>query len=257
MVLPDLVLVHGGAHAADCWDLVMDELACREPKLRVLAVDLPGRGRRPADLSTVTIADWVDSVVADVEGASLGDVVVVGHSLGGVTVPGVVARLGTRVRELILAAAFIPPRGATVVDTLGGPLAPLARFGPRVRSMTTIPSAAARLAFLNAMPRERQKLALSRRYPESAGVIFECVDRSDLPLEVPRTWIMTLRDRALSPRQQRRCIESLGGVDTLVLIDSGHDLMYSKPEQVAAILLERCLNHTGHTGTAEPRHDQT
>jgi pimeloyl-ACP methyl ester carboxylesterase len=244
MDLPGLVLVHGGAHAGDCWDLVVAELACREPELRVLAVDLPGRGRHPADLSTVTIADWVDSVVADVESASLADVVVVGHSLGGVTVPGVVARLGARVRELILAAAFIPPQGSTVVDTLGGPLVPLARFGPRMRSMTTIPSAAARLAFLNAMPRERQQLALSRRYPESAGVIFERVDRSDLPDEVPRTWIMTLRDRALSPRQQRRCIESLGGVDTLLCIDTCHDLMYSKPEQVAAILLDRCRFRT-------------
>jgi pimeloyl-ACP methyl ester carboxylesterase len=244
MDLPGLVLVHGGAHAGDCWDLVVAELARQEPKLRVLAIDLPGRGRHPADLSTITIADWVHSVVADVESASLGEVVVVGHSLGGLTVPGVVARLGTRVRELILAAAFIPPQGASVVDTLGGPLAPLARFGPRMRSVTTIPSAAARLTFLNAMPRERQKLALSRRYPESAGVILERVDRGDLPAEVPRTWIMTLRDRALSPRQQRRCIEALGGVDTLLCIDSCHDLMYSKPEEVAAILLDRCRFRT-------------
>lgn len=51
--------------------------------MRVLAVDLPGRGRNPADLATVTIADWVDSVVDDVENALMGDVVVVGHSLGG------------------------------------------------------------------------------------------------------------------------------------------------------------------------------
>src|ERR1700747_2317189 len=107
MTLPGLVLIHGGAHAADCWDLTIAELACREPKLRVLAVDLPGRGRNPADLTTVTIADWVNSVVAEVQNTSLGDVVVVGHSMGGLTVPGVVAQLGAaRVRELILAAAF-------------------------------------------------------------------------------------------------------------------------------------------------------
>jgi pimeloyl-ACP methyl ester carboxylesterase len=102
MDLPDLVLVRGGAHAADCWDLAIAELACQEPKLRVLAVDLPGRGRNPADLAAVTIADWVNSGVEDIEDASLGDVVVVGHSLGGSTVPGVVARLGAaRVREMV------------------------------------------------------------------------------------------------------------------------------------------------------------
>jgi pimeloyl-ACP methyl ester carboxylesterase len=241
MDLPDLVLVHGGAHAADCWDWTVAELACREPRLRVLAVDLPGRGRHPADLSTVTVADWVDSVVSDVEKASLGDdVVVVGHSLGGLTVPGVVARLGVRVREMVLAAAFIPPQGRSVVDALGGPLAPLARVGSRIGIFAGMPHAAARLAFCNAMSPEQRRYALSRLCPESPRVITERVDRSDLPAAVPRTWIMTLRDRALSQRQQRRCIASLGGVDTLVCIDTCHDLMYSEPARLAAILLERC-----------------
>lgn len=241
MDLPDLVLVHGGAHAADCWDLAIAELACREPELRVVAIDLPGRGRNPADLLTVTITDWVDSVVSDVEKASLGDVVIVGHSMGGLTVPGVVARLGaSRVREMVLAAAFIPADGLSVADTLRGPLAPLARMGPRITKSAVMPSTAARLAFWNAMSRSQRRYALSRLYPESARVITERVDRTDLPAGVPRTWIMTLRDRALSPRQQRRCIRSLGGVDTLVCIDTCHDLMYSEPGRLAAILLERC-----------------
>jgi len=241
MGLPDLVLVHGGAHAADCWDWTISELVCQEPKLRVFAVDLPGRGRNPADLATVTIADWVNSVVAEVENAMLRDLVIVGHSLGGLTVPGVVTRLGaTKVREMVLAAAFIPPQGLSVVDTLRGPLAPLARVGPRINKLATIPKTAARLAFCNAMSREKRTYALSRLYPESARVISERVDRRDLPAEVPRTWIMTLRDRALSLRQQQRCIESLGGVDTLVCLDTCHDLMYSEPQRLAAILLERC-----------------
>jgi pimeloyl-ACP methyl ester carboxylesterase len=244
MDLPGLVLVHGGAHAGDCWDLVIDELACHEPTLPVLAVDLPGRRGNPADLATVTIGSSVDSVVADVENASLGDVVVVGHSMGGLIVPGVVAKLGAaRVREMIMAAAFIPPQGSTVVDTLRGPLAPLARAGPWIgksgRSFA-IPTAAARLAFWNSMSPERRMFASSRLYPESTRVIVERADRSDLPAEVPRTWIMTLRDRALSPAQQRSCIQALGGVDTLVCIDTCHDFMYSEPGRVAAILLERC-----------------
>src|ERR1700747_3441764 len=182
MTLPGLVLIHGGAHAADCWDLTIAELACQEPKLRVLAVDLPGRGRNPADLAAVTIADWVNSGVEDIEDASLGDVVVVGHSLGGLTVPGVVARLGAaRVREMVLAAAFIPPQGLLVVETARGPLAPLARIGPRIHQLATIPKTAARLAFCNAMSREQRRHALSRLYPESARLITERVDRGDFP----------------------------------------------------------------------------
>ena len=54
MALPDLVLVHGGAHAADCWDLTVAELARQAPELRVLAVDLPGRAGKPAETSPIT-----------------------------------------------------------------------------------------------------------------------------------------------------------------------------------------------------------
>ncbi|OIN81740.1 hypothetical protein BMG05_05950 [Mycobacterium malmoense] len=57
-----LRLAGGRAHATDCWDLTVAELAWQEPKLRVFAVGLPGRGRNPADLATVTIADLVNSV---------------------------------------------------------------------------------------------------------------------------------------------------------------------------------------------------
>ena len=77
MTLPALVLVHGGAHAGNCWDLTVDEIHRLQPELRVLAVDLPGRGRKPGDLRAVTIADWVHSVVADIEDAGFDDIVIV------------------------------------------------------------------------------------------------------------------------------------------------------------------------------------
>src|SRR6516162_8679706 len=94
MPLPALVLVHGGVHAADCWDLTIAELRRQEPQLETFAVDLPGRRGKPGDLSTATIGQWVESVVDDVERAGFEDIVIVGHSLAGVTLPGVVARLG-------------------------------------------------------------------------------------------------------------------------------------------------------------------
>jgi pimeloyl-ACP methyl ester carboxylesterase len=150
MALPGLVLVHGGAHAADCWDPTVTELARQAPELCVLAVDLPGRAAKPANLASIHIADFVNSVVADVDAAGFNDVVVVGHSMAGLTAPGVVAKLGAgRVRELILIAAFVPPQGLSVVDTLGGPLAPLAR-SVRWLHMSSIPRPLARFAFCTA-----------------------------------------------------------------------------------------------------------
>jgi pimeloyl-ACP methyl ester carboxylesterase len=243
MALPGLVLVHGGGHAGDCWDLTVAELASRAPELPVLAVDLPGRGGRPADVTSLGIRDFVHSAVADIEGAGYSDVVVAGHSMAGLTVPGIVAKLGaTRVREMILLAAFVPPQGLSVVDTLRGPLAPLARSARTVQR-SSIPKPLARYAFCNGMTREQRAFTLSRLYGEAANVIFESVDRSDLPDDVPRTWIMTLRDRALSTRQQLAAIESLGGVDTMISLDGCHNVMVSNPAGLAAILIDRCRLH--------------
>jgi pimeloyl-ACP methyl ester carboxylesterase len=128
MALPALVLVHGGGLAADSWELTVDEIHRLAPELTVLAVDLPGRRDKPGDLPMLTIADFVESVIDDIEEAGLGDIVLVGHSMAGLTVPGVVAKLGSsRVREMVLATAFVPPEGKSLVDTLTGPWAPTAR----------------------------------------------------------------------------------------------------------------------------------
>jgi pimeloyl-ACP methyl ester carboxylesterase len=241
VTLPDLVLVHGGEHAGDCWDLVVAELRCQEPDLRTMAVDLPGRGSKPGDLATATIGEWVDSVIADIDAAGLGDVVIVGHSMAGVTVPGVVAKLGSaRVREMILVSAFVPPQGMAIADTLGGPLALFARRAARIGRPMKIPGPAARWAFCNGMTRSQTRLAMSKLHAESARIPAEPVDRSGLPADVPRTWILTTRDRALSVKSQHASIAALGGVQEVIAIDACHEVMFSHPQRLARVLLERC-----------------
>ncbi|MEB3070709.1 alpha/beta fold hydrolase [[Mycobacterium] vasticus] len=241
MPLPGLVLVHGGAHAADCWDLTVAELHRQEPRLKVLAVDLPGRRGKQGDLSTASIRQWVDSVVDDIEHADLGQVVIVGHSLAGVTVPGVVARLGaSRVREMVFAAAFVPPQDSAVIDTLGGPLAAFARRSAATGKPMKLSRVLARYAFCNGMTRDQRAFTLSRLYAESACIGVEPVDRSNLPTAVSRTWILTTRDRALSISSQQASIAALGGVQTVIPIHACHDVMISHARELAVMLVDRC-----------------
>jgi pimeloyl-ACP methyl ester carboxylesterase len=241
MTLPDLVLVHGGEHAGDCWDLVLTKIHRQAPELRTLAVDLPGHGAKPGDLATATIGEWVESVVADIETAGLGDIVIVGHSMAGVTVPGVVAKLGSaRVREMILAAAFVPPQGKAIADTLGGPLAIFARRAARIGKPMKIPAPAARWAFCNGMTPTQRRATMSKLHAESSRIPGEPVDRSALPDDVPRTWILTTRDRALSVASQRASMAALGGMQAVIPIDACHEVMFSDPERLAEILVERC-----------------
>lgn len=248
MALPALVLVHGGQCAADCWDLTVEEIRRQAPELTVLAVDLPGRRDKPGDLIGARIHDWIDSVVSDIEAARFDSLVIVGHSMGGLIVPGVVGKLGpSRVREMILAAAYVPPDGSALVDTFPGLLGWYARSSSKRNEQKgksgTMPTAWAKFVFCNGMTRAQRDFTVDRFYPESPSIVLDNVDRADMPDDVPRTWILTRRDRALPIKSQRRSIDAIGGVQTIIEMDTSHILMVTEPERLAEILVERCRRY--------------
>jgi pimeloyl-ACP methyl ester carboxylesterase len=184
-------------------------------------------------------------VVSDIDNAGLAEVVIVGHSMAGLTVPAAVTKLGpSRVREMVLAASFVPPEGSAFVDTFPGLLGVYGRRNSR-RALKrgipgSLPKAWAAYTFCNGMTRERRNFNLERLYAESPSVVLEKVDRTGMPDDVPRTWLLTLRDRTISLKSQRRSIEALGGVQTLIEMNTCHNLMISEPERLAEILVERC-----------------
>ncbi|MDT5149478.1 MAG: hypothetical protein QOI01_1211 [Mycobacterium sp.] len=90
------------------------------------------------------------------------------------------------------------------------------------------------------MTRAQREFTMGRIYPESPSIALENVDRTGMPDSVPRTWILTTRDRTLSVKSQRTSIAAIGGVQTVIPIDTCHDLMISEPNRLAEILVDRC-----------------
>src|SRR5260370_13704666 len=90
----NFVLVHGAWHGAWCWGAVINQLERLGD--RAYAVDLPGHGMNGADRSKVTLESYVDSVAEFIESRDLKNVVLAGHSLGGLTIPGGAAKIPTR-----------------------------------------------------------------------------------------------------------------------------------------------------------------
>jgi pimeloyl-ACP methyl ester carboxylesterase len=249
MTLPTLVLVHGGGLAADSWELTVDEIHRQEPNLAVVTLDMPGRRNKPGDLRRLTIADFVDSLVGDIESAGLKDIVIVGHSIGGMTLPGVATKLGAaRVREMIFAAAFLPPEGSSIVDSLPWFLARIARRFVKSGVPRETPKLLARFGYLNGVPSHRRRFMTGKLYPESLRILTEKVSWRGMTDDIPRTWILTRRDRAIAPKLQRKNIDALGGVQALVEINTCHCLMVSEPELLADLLIARCRLYAASTG---------
>ena len=187
----------------------------------------------------------MDSVVADIEDAGFDDVVIVGHSLAELTVPGVVTKLGaSRVREMVFAAAFVPPEGTAVVDTLPGPVAWYARRTAEHARSATLPNSLAGVRVLQRDDRVSSGGSTATACtPDRRPSSSRRSSRRDMPDDVPRTWILTLRDRALSVKSQRRSIEALGGVQTVH--PDGHlpQLDGQRAGTAGEILVERCRRY--------------
>ncbi|BCP05395.1 hypothetical protein MINTM019_28510 [Mycobacterium paraintracellulare] len=186
-------------------------------------------------MRTLTVAECVDSVVGQIEQAGFDDVILVGHSLAGVVVPGVAANLGPRrVRRIVLVACNVPPDGKSVLSTLKPPI----RFFARM-NIDRLPRWMARWMFCNGMTDQQRAYSLRILVPESLSIVHEPVDRSRMPTDVPLTWVLTLRDHVLSVKDQRRFIANLGGVDEVIELDACHNAMISEPAELASILLHQ------------------
>lgn len=236
---PLFVFVHGGQHTKACWNPTLEVMVQHQPNVQLLPVNLPGHGDEPGDLASLSIRQCVDSVVANIEALKPEKIVLVGHSMAGITLPGVVERLGAeRVQHVVFVACCIPPQGKAVVDTLHMPMSYVARREARKNPVAKpIPKWLASWVFINGGNQEEKQLTYDCLCDESTAVTIEPVDRSNFP-RVPMTWVLPLKDRAVKPKLQRQFIENLGGVDKVVEIDTCHNAMVTEPELLAEVLLK-------------------
>jgi pimeloyl-ACP methyl ester carboxylesterase len=238
MACSGIVLVHGGLHTGACWSTTVAALVKRAPDVPVLAVDLPGHGSTPGDPQTASIAGNAASVVKQIDGAGLDRVLLVGHSLAGITIPAVVELLGVeRVQRIVLISSLVPRQGSSALEELPAPVGQIARAAARRRPvLNSLPRPLIRWAFGNGMTRAQRTLLYSVLTPQSLRPAAEQVDRSAFP-DVPCTWVLTQRDHMLSVRAQRRFMVNIGGVDEVVALDTCHDAMITSPDQLADVLL--------------------
>jgi hypothetical protein len=199
------VFVHGAWHGGWAFERVVRELERRGHE--AFSSDLP------CDEVGLTVHDYAAMVRSDT------DAVVVGHSLGGLTIPFVPARVRVFLAALVAGddtfGALDPGFGGTVRDEAGRSRWPDLATA-RARLYPDLGDADAAFAF----PLLRPQAPL-RPVP-------------GLP-DGPRASIVTTRDAVIRPDAQERLARDVLSVEPL-LLDAGHSPFLSHPRELADLL---------------------
>jgi pimeloyl-ACP methyl ester carboxylesterase len=278
-VIPAFVFVHGAWHDAATWRLVTPLLEARGHVVR--AMDLPGAGRnakaprsyglRPLDLAAFAIErspnaevsqqDRTRAVVAlidEVTRNQAGPVVLVGHSLGGLTVSAVAEAIPERVSAVVYLTAFLLPPGMTAHTMIEHPimadslvpslfladpgLVQAVRIDPRSDRLNYVRQA--KSALYGDLSDADLQVALSHLHcDEPLGVVLNPVHVTPTRFgQVHRHFIRCLNDKAIPIGAQDFMIGAIDertfGPTQSHTLATSHSPFYAQPSALAAILVE-------------------
>jgi pimeloyl-ACP methyl ester carboxylesterase len=230
-----LILIHGAWHGAWCWQRLAPLLEAQGR--RVVAPDLPSMGGDPTPASEVSLDSWA-RFVADLCERE-GDGVLVGHSRAGAVISRAAEFAPGAIRRLVYLSAYLLSDGESVAaearrdtDSLIAP-----NMIPAARGTCLLRPEVLREAFYGACDEATAPQAIAQLTPEPLKVLAAPVRVSAAGFgRVPRSYIETLRDRAVTLPAQRRMQAALPCPQVFTL-DTDHSAFLSQPEALARILI--------------------
>lgn len=226
--MTSFVLVHGAFRGGWAWSRVRPLLVAAGHDVH--APSLIGAGEHAARLPEVTgLEVWVDQIARLIELEDLGDVVLVGHSQGGLVTSAVAARIPDRIAAVVHLDAAVPAVGERAVDLL-----PFGELPPRDASVPPRPVTTesgeydeATAAWLNV-----------RLTASPVGPALDPVPA--VPSGVRETFVFCARTPDGYPSQATRA-RVLAAGEEVIVIDAGHDAPLSAATEVAEVLLAQLL----------------
>lgn len=194
---PTVVLVHGAWADGSCWNEVIGHL--QEAGLKVVAVQNPMSGLA-ADVANV------NRVIDDIAG----DVLLVGHSYGGVVISE--AGRNDHVKGLVYVAAFAPGPNQSVNDILSAFPPPV--WFPMLHAdaggWVTWPAEAMATYFSAGLPARQQAILAASQHPTFGGVNNEPIGATPAWSRHPTTYVVATGDQIIPAPLQQHFAETMG-----------------------------------------------
>jgi pimeloyl-ACP methyl ester carboxylesterase len=227
------VLVHGAWHGGWCWRFVRPLLRGHE----VFAPSLTGLGeRKHLARPDIDLDTHVEDVVSLLEMEDLHDVVLVGHSYGGMVITGVADRAHARIRRLVYLDAFVPESGKCALDyVVPARAARMREEGEKAGSVTPPPlslwglTQPEHLEFVKPREARHPYRTMSQRISLKNRSEIDRLEKTFIYCSSPATG--SFDEFAAKYRDDPRW--------DFHELKTGHDAMILMPEALAAILLQK------------------
>lgn len=231
------VFVPGAFHGAWCW-YKMQPLLSGNGNTSV-AIDLPAHGSDTTPVNEVTLDSYVDAVCQVLEGYDR-PVTLIGHSRAGIVISQVAERMPEKIAQLVYLCAFLIPNGEPMIATALTDAASVLAANlilNEAEGWHFPKSEAIREAFYHDCADDEAMSweALLTREP-NAPVLTPLQLSDDRFGKVRKVYIHTTQDKAVSPALQEMMVKRTP-VDSTFMLDAGHSPFFSKPKELADVLL--------------------
>jgi pimeloyl-ACP methyl ester carboxylesterase len=219
------MLVHGAWHGGWCWERVAGLLFAQGH--RVYAPTLTGVGERSHLASpSIDLDTHVADVVGELRWKELHDVILVGHSYGGMVITGVVEKEPDRIASIVYLDAFLPKSGQSLNDMVGFISGGGADPVPPLFSAESINVNEADRAWVNAKMTPQPAATFSQGLVHTGA--YDRVGRKTYirPVDFPSAFSDTIYEPLRKDSTWK----------TIAVKGCGHDVMIDKPQELATIL---------------------
>jgi len=233
------VLVHGAWHTGTELEPVAAPIRAAGHQVHTPTLE----GNRPGDTKTTGLAEAIQSVVDYLSENKLRDVILLGHSYGGMIITGVADQAADRIRRLVYWNAFVPNNGESLNDMV--PPHYLALFdaiaAERGDGSVVLPFPIWREAFINDADLETAQRAYDTLNPHPLKTFSDKIALRTNPAEMmlAKSYINCTEDIALPHGLpwHPRLSEKLG-LFRLIQVPGSHELCFSDPKRLAHAIMD-------------------
>jgi pimeloyl-ACP methyl ester carboxylesterase len=240
--MANFVLVHGAWHGGWCYRETA--AALRAAGHTVFTPTHTGVGERfHQSAENITLETHIRDVCGCIEWEELSDVILVGHSYGGMVITGVADRMSDRIRSLVYLDAFVPEHGDSLIGLLSKALVPevAAQFIGAFRGTALQDHS----GLMQPIPAEMFNIAVANRARVDRLCRPQALATFDMPLlltgagDKVANRLYILAD-GWDPSPFRHFAAKAEGTAgwRVVKLPSSHDVMVDRPKELAAELLK-------------------